>query len=65
TSLYWSAESVESMRAAAMPRVLEKLPDAARRYVEKVEELTGLSILAISTGPERSQTILHPDPLLP
>ena len=44
---------------------LEELPDAARRYVEKVEKLTGLPILAISTGPERSQTILQPDPLLP
>ncbi len=44
---------------------LEELPEAARRYVEQIEKLTGLPIVAISTGPERGQTILQSDPLLP
>jgi adenylosuccinate synthase len=39
-----------------------ELPDNARRYLAKVEELSGLPIDLISTGPDRSETIVmrHP-----
>jgi adenylosuccinate synthase len=38
-------------------RSLAGLPDAARRYVSAVEELAGVSIVLVSVGPERTQTI--------
>ena len=36
----------------------EDLPVNARRYLEKIEELTGLKILIVSTGPDRESTII-------
>ena len=38
-------------------RSLAGLPDAARRYVNAVEELAGVPIVLVSVGPERTQTI--------
>ncbi len=35
----------------------EDLPDAARKYIVRVEELVGASISTVSVGPERNQTI--------
>ena len=43
---------------------MEELPEAARRYVEQIEKIGGLPITAISTGPERSQTIFRAEPFL-
>ena len=40
-------------------RRFEDLPDAARRYVARVEELLGRPVGIVSVGPERSQTIAH------
>ncbi len=41
------------------------LPAKARRYLERVEELTGVPFCLISTGPQRDETILCEDsPLL-
>jgi len=39
-----------------------QLPAAARRYLERLSEVTGVPIAMISTGPDREQTILmrHP-----
>jgi adenylosuccinate synthase len=39
-----------------------QLPAAARRYLERLSEVTGVPIAIISTGPDREQTILmrHP-----
>ena len=34
------------------------LPDAAKDYLQRIEDLCGVPIVAISTGPERDQTIL-------
>ncbi len=42
----------------------EKLPPACRRYLRRLEELSGVPITVISTGPKRSQTILRRDPLM-
>lgn len=41
-----------------IPR-FEDLPDAARRYVDYLEQRTGVEIGCVSTGPERDQTIIR------
>jgi adenylosuccinate synthase len=43
-------------------RSFDELPRAARDYLKRVEALTGVSIAMVSTGPDRSETILvkHP-----
>lgn len=40
----------------------EKLPGAARRYLERIEQVTGVPIAMISTSPDRAHTIMmrHP-----
>jgi adenylosuccinate synthase len=43
---------------------LEKLPSAARDYVEFISERIGVPVGLVSTGPERSQTILVRDSTL-
>ena len=40
---------------------LEKLPEQARRYLERIEVLLGVPIAIVSTGPDREQTILIRD----
>lgn len=37
----------------------EELPEAARKYVERIEELTGVPAGYISVGPKRDQTIVR------
>ena len=37
----------------------EDLPDEARRYVRRLEEVTGVDCAIISTGSDRSETILE------
>ena len=43
-------------------KALEALPDSARAYIARIEELVGAPIDIISTGPDREETILlrHP-----
>jgi adenylosuccinate synthase len=38
----------------------ERLPKAAREYIAFLEERTGVEVGAVSTGPERSETIVRP-----
>ena len=40
----------------------EELPTEAQNYLQKIEDLTGIPIHIVSTGPERDETILieHP-----
>jgi adenylosuccinate synthase len=45
-------------------RRFEDLPEAARRYVDRVQELAEAPIATISVGPEREQTIVLDDALL-
>ncbi len=45
-------------------REFERLPENAKRYVRRVEELTGTDIKLISVGPERDQTILLENPFV-
>ena len=41
-------------------RKLADLPPAARRYIRRIEELSGLPVTLVSVGPERNQ-IIRPD----
>jgi adenylosuccinate synthase len=43
-------------------RRLEQLPQAARAYITRIEEVTGVPIDIISTGPDRADTIVLRDP---
>jgi adenylosuccinate synthase len=38
-------------------RRLQDLPENARRYIERIQEITGVQITLISVGPERDQVI--------
>lgn len=42
-------------------KTLEELPENARKYVHKLEELSGCRISAIGVGPDRDQTIVVRD----
>jgi adenylosuccinate synthase len=37
---------------------LEELPDAAKRYLDFLEERTGVEVGSVSTGPERNETMI-------
>ncbi|CUX97388.1 adenylosuccinate synthase [Candidatus Hoaglandella endobia] len=41
---------------------LGALPEAARRYIKRIEEVTGVSVDIVSTGPDRSETMILRDP---
>jgi adenylosuccinate synthase len=43
-------------------REYSELPDNARRYVERVEQLVGVETIAVSVGAERAQTIVRKNP---
>ncbi len=43
-------------------KTLDALPQAARNYIRRVEELTGIPIDIISTGPDRRETMILRDP---
>jgi adenylosuccinate synthase len=45
-------------------RRFEDLPPSARRYISRIEELTGTPVTLISVGAERDETILLRDPFL-
>ena len=38
-------------------RTFDELPENAKAYVRKIEELTGVPVGMISVGPDRTQTI--------
>jgi len=41
---------------------IDKLPQAARDYIERIEDAVGAAIAIISTGPDRNETIMLDDP---
>ncbi len=43
-------------------REFDALPTAARRYVRRIEELTGVEVILVSVGPARGETILVRNP---
>ncbi|BDC49075.1 adenylosuccinate synthetase [Bryobacterales bacterium F-183] len=38
----------------------DKLPDAAKRYIDLLEAQTGVEVGCVSTGPERNETLVRP-----
>jgi len=40
-------------------REYNDLPEGARRYIELIEERTGLPVRLVSIGPDRAQTIIR------
>jgi adenylosuccinate synthase len=42
----------------------DKLPVNARLYLQRIEQVTGVPIAMISTGPDREQTIMLQHPYL-
>jgi adenylosuccinate synthase len=51
----WSETTVGATR-------MEQLPQAARRYLERIEAVTGVPIHVVSTSPDRDHTILLRNP---
>ena len=55
----------ESMPGWSAPtagiRSFERLPDAARKYIHRLEEVSGVRAAIVSTGSERGDTILRDD----
>jgi len=49
-------------KSTAGVKSIDKLPKAARNYIDRITELLGIKIALIATGPERSDTIVveHP-----
>ncbi|MBE2896316.1 adenylosuccinate synthase [Pasteurellaceae bacterium HPA106] len=41
---------------------INQLPDTARAYIKRIEEVTGVPIAILSTGPDRLQTMILDDP---
>jgi adenylosuccinate synthase len=44
-------------------RRYEDLPEAARKYIARLEEVSGVRVAIVSTGSERDDTILRRDVL--
>ncbi|MGC9554014.1 MAG: adenylosuccinate synthetase, partial [Thermoplasmatota archaeon] len=53
-------EDMEGWDSTTGITAYEKLPAAARRYVERVSQHLGAPISVISTGPSREETIWCP-----
>ncbi len=45
-------------------RTIDELPEAARQYLEAMEEVIGVPVEMVSVGPDRTQTILKPNSYL-
>lgn len=43
-------------------RQLEDLPSAARDYIKRIEDLSGVSPFIVSVGPDREETLLLKNP---
>jgi len=43
-------------------KTLESLPGNTRRYIERIEEITGVKMALVSVGPDRDETISLYDP---
>jgi adenylosuccinate synthase len=41
---------------------LEQLPEAAIAYIKRIEEITGVPIHIVSTGPDRNETMVLVNP---
>ncbi len=46
-------------------RSLDELPKNTRKYIERIEVLTGVEVVLVSVGPSREETIVLKNPFLP
>ncbi len=60
TPVYESAAGWSESTAGL--KSLPELPNNARRYLQRLEDLIGVSIDIVSTGPDRAETIIKRDP---
>jgi adenylosuccinate synthase len=51
-------ESLDAVRS------IDQLPEAARRYVRRVEEVAGVPVICVSVGADRGKTVLLQNPFL-
>jgi adenylosuccinate synthase len=49
----WSEEDMKGVKS------YEELPENAKRYVERIEELVGVKVSIVSIGPKRSETLVR------
>ena len=56
TPIYEEFEGWESIKGI---KSYDDLPANARRYIERIEELTGVKVGYVSTSPERNDTIIR------
>jgi adenylosuccinate synthase len=56
----WARASADSATV-----VESHLPPAAKRYIERIQELIGIPASLVSVGPGRNETILRMNPFLP
>ncbi|AXX85950.1 adenylosuccinate synthetase [Malaciobacter marinus] len=52
-------EEIDGWDSVVGVREFEKLPENAKKYIKKIEELTGVKVGIISTSPERDDTIIR------
>lgn len=52
-------EEVDGWESVVGCRDYDKLPDNAKKYIEKIEEATGVKVGIISTSPDRLDTIIR------
>jgi len=53
----WKEEDMKNAKT------FEELPTKGRKYVERIEELTGTRVSIVSIGPKRSETIIREEVL--
>ena len=59
-------ERVDGWRASTQAATsFENLPENAKRYIKRLEELAGVPVSMISTGPQRESTLLLQNPFTP
>ena len=52
-------EEMDGWDSIAGIRSYDELPTNAKKYIERIEELTGVKVGIISTSPERNDTIIR------
>jgi adenylosuccinate synthase len=58
-------EDLPGFGALPPARKIDELPEAARRYLDRIVELTGVPVKIVSVGARRDQTIVAGDPFAP
>ena len=48
-------------RTSPRRRTVEDLPDNARRYIERIEELSGARVSVVGVGPGRDENVIRHD----